>query len=151
VVVVAGAVEVGGHDAAVVGAVAGAVLAVVAFAELDAGDLGDGVGFVGGFQRAGEQGIFAHGLRCKLGVDATAAQEQEFLHANPPGFVDDVGFDHQVLVDEFRRVGVVGVDAANLGGGEVDLVGLFGFEKGAHGGLIGEVEFGVGAGDDVGG
>jgi hypothetical protein len=40
VVVVAGAVEVGRHDAAVVGA----VLAVVALAELDAGDLGDGVG-----------------------------------------------------------------------------------------------------------
>lgn len=69
VVVVARAIEVCGHDAAVVHPVAGAVLAVVAFAELDAGDFGDGVGLVGGFQRPGKQGIFAHGLICQLGVD----------------------------------------------------------------------------------
>ena len=150
VVVVAGAVEVGGHDAAIVGAVALAVLAVVAFAEFDAGDFGDGVGFVGGFQRAGEEGVFAHGLRGELGVNATAAEEQEFLHADPPGFVNDVGFDHHVLVDEFRRVGVVGVDATDLGSGQVNLVGLFGFKEGAYGGLVGQVEFGMGAGDDVG-
>ena len=150
VVVVAGAVEVGGHDAAVVGAVAVAVLAVVAFAEFDAGDLGDGVGFVGGFQRACEQGVFAHRLRCEFGVDATAAEEQELLHPDSPGFVDDIGFDHHILIDEFGRVGVVGVDTADLGGGKIDLVGLLGFEEGAHGGLVGEVEFGVGAGDDVG-
>ena len=52
VVVVARAVEVRGHDAAVVHPMALAVLAVVAFAELDASNLGDGVGLVGGFQRA---------------------------------------------------------------------------------------------------
>ena len=46
VVVVAGAIEVGGHDAAVVDPVACAVLAVVAFAELDAGNFGNGVGLI---------------------------------------------------------------------------------------------------------
>jgi hypothetical protein len=45
-------------------------------------------------------------------------------------------------------VGVVGVDAADLGGGQEDVVRLFGREEGFHGGLAGEVEFGVGAGDD---
>ena len=49
VVVVTRPIEVGRHDAAVVHPVAGAVLSVVAFAELDASDLGDGVGLVGGF------------------------------------------------------------------------------------------------------
>ncbi len=62
VVVVARAVQVGGHDAAVVHAVAGAILAVVAFTQLDAGDFGYGVGLVGGLQRAGEQGALCHGL-----------------------------------------------------------------------------------------
>ena len=47
VVVVARAIQVGGHDAAVVHAVAGAVLAVVAFTQLDAGNLGDGIGLIG--------------------------------------------------------------------------------------------------------
>jgi hypothetical protein len=37
--------------------------------------------------------------------------------------VDDVGLDHQVLVDELGRVGVVGVDAADLGRGQIHLVG----------------------------
>ena len=41
------------------------------------------------------------------------------------------------------------MDAADLGGGQVDLVGLFGGQEGAHGGLVGEVELGMGAGDDV--
>ena len=145
VVIVAGAVEVGRHDAAVVAA----VLAVVAFAELDAGDLGDGVGFVGGFEYAGKQSIFAHGLRYGLGVDAAGAEEEQLLHVVGVRGLDDVGFDHQVFVDELRRVGVVGVDAADLGSGEVDLFGLFGSKEGVDGSLVGQIKLGVGAGDDV--
>jgi hypothetical protein len=34
-----------------------------------------------------------------------------------------------------------------FGGGEIHLFGSFRFEEGAHGGLLGEVEFGVRAGD----
>ena len=37
--------------------------------------------------------------------------------------VDDVGLDHQVVVEEVGRVGVVGEDAADLGRGEEDHVG----------------------------
>ena len=149
VVVVARAVEVGGHDATVVHPVAGAVLAVVALAQLDAGDLGDGVGLVGGFQPAGEQGVFAHGLRGQLGVDAARTEEQQLLYAVAEGRVDDVGLHHQVLVDEFGRVGIVGVDAAHLGSGQVDLVGLFCNKKGANGGLVSQVQFGMGTGNDA--
>ncbi|MDT4839327.1 hypothetical protein FQZ97_731150 [compost metagenome] len=148
VVVVARAIEVGGHDAAVVHAVAGAKLAVVAFAELDAGDLGHGVGLVGGFERAGEQRALIHGLRGEPGVDAAGAEEEQLLHAVPKGGVDHVGFHHQVLVDEVGGVGVVGVDAADLGRGQIHLLRFDLREEGAHGGLVGQVEFGVGAGDD---
>lgn len=139
VVVVARAVQVGGHDAAVVHAVAGAVLTVVALTQLDAGDLGYGVGLVGGLQRAVEQGALCHGLRGELGVDAAGAQEQEPLHAVPESRVNHVGLHHQVLVDELGRVGVVGVDAAYFGGGHVNLGGLFLGKEGLHGGLVGEV------------
>ncbi len=127
---------------------AGAVLPVVALAELDAGDLGNGIGLVGGFQRAGEQGIFGHGLRRELGVDAAAAQEQQFLHAGSKGRVNHIGLDHQVLVDELGRVGVVGVNAAHLGCGQVHLVGLFCGKEGAHSGLIGQVQLSVHSRDD---
>ena len=66
VIVVPRAIQVGGHHAAVVGA----VLAVVAFAKLDAGDLCNRIRFVGRLERAREQCIFGHRLRRQLGVDA---------------------------------------------------------------------------------
>ena len=73
VVVVAGAVEVGGHGADEVVA----VLAAVAVAEFDGGDLGDGVGAVGGLEGAGEQRVLGDGLGGVLGVDAAAAEVEE--------------------------------------------------------------------------
>jgi hypothetical protein len=69
-----------------------AVLAVVAFAELDAGDLGDGVGFVGGLERAGEEVVFLDRLGAVARVDAARAQEAQALHAGLEGAVDQVGF-----------------------------------------------------------
>ena len=79
-VVIAGAVQIGWHNAAVVHAVACAVLAVVAFAEFDAGDFGNRIGFVGGLEHAGQQGVFAHGLFCQAGIDAAGAQKKQFFH-----------------------------------------------------------------------
>jgi hypothetical protein len=137
VVVVTGAIKVGGHYASVVHAVACAVLAVVAFAEFDARYFGDGVGLVGRFQRAGEQGVFAHGLGGELGVDAAAAQKEQFFHAIAKCSIDHVGLHHQVVVDEFSRVGVVGMDAADFGSSQVDLVGLFLCKEVLNGGLVG--------------
>ena len=125
VVVVAWAIQVGGHDAAVVNTVAGAVLAVVAFAKLDASDLGNGIGLVGGFQSAGEQSVFAHGLRRQLGVNATRAQEQKLFHAHRKRGLHHVGLNHQVVVNKVSRVGVVGMNAAYAGCGQIHLGGFF--------------------------
>lgn len=36
--------------------------------------------------------------------------------------VDDVGFDHQIFVNKFGGVGIVRVDSAHFGSGQVDLV-----------------------------
>lgn len=76
VVVVTRAIQIGRHNTAVVAP----VLAVVALAELDTCNLGDGIGLVGRLQRAGEQGILRHGLRCEREVDAAAAQKQQLSH-----------------------------------------------------------------------
>jgi hypothetical protein len=122
VVVVAGPVQVARHHAAVVDAVRGAVLPVVALAQLDARDLGDRVGLVGRLQLAGEQRVLADRLVRQPRVDAAGAQEQEPLHIGHERLVRDVGCDQQVLVDELRGVGHVGVDAADLGRGHVHLV-----------------------------
>ena len=64
--IVIGAVKVRGHH----GKVIGAVLQVVAFAELDAGYLAERVWLVGIFQFGCEEHVFGHGLRRILGIDA---------------------------------------------------------------------------------
>ena len=68
----------------------------------------------------------------------------------PEGLVDDIGLDHQVLVDEVGRIAVVGEDAADLGGGEDHHVGPFGLQEGADVGLAGKIERLAVAGDDGG-
>ncbi len=146
VVVVVGAVQVGGHG----GHEFCAVLPVVAVAHLDTGDLGQGVRTVGRFQWAGEQAVFLHRLGSCLGIDAGGAQEQQALHVVLPGAVDDVALDDEVVVDELRRVGVVGVDAADAGGGQQDVVGLFFSEEAGDGGLVTQLQFSVGTYDQVG-
>lgn len=145
VVVVADAVEVGGHHADEVGA----ILVAVGFAEFDAGNLGDGVGLVGGFERAGEQVVFPQGLGGHFGVNAAAAEEHQFLHPVLPGGMNDVGFHQQVVVQELGPVGIVGMDAAYFGGGEEYEGRFFLFEKSVDSGLLAQVEFGRSAVYDV--
>lgn len=54
------------HDRAIVSS----MLTVVALAQLDTGDLSDGIGLVGRFQDASQKRLFWHRLRSLLGVDA---------------------------------------------------------------------------------
>jgi hypothetical protein len=129
---------------------AGAVLAVIAFAQLDAGDLGNRVRLIGRLQRAGQERILAHRLRGHARVDAARAEEQQFLHAVVERRIDDVRLHHQVLVDEIGRIRIVGVDPPDLGGSQVDHLRLFGREERPYSALVGQVEFGPGAGHDVG-
>ena len=135
------AVEVGGHYRPVVGA----VLAVVALAQLDAGDLGNCIGLVGGLERAGEQGLLRHRLLSQARIDAGAPQKQQLVHPVGMRRLDDIGLHHQVVVDEVRRVGTVGVDAPDQGGRQDHLVRLLGGKEMPHGRLVGEIEFGMGA------
>ena len=143
--VVAGAVQVGRHEREVVGA----VLAVEAAAQLDAGDLGDGVGAVGLLQRAGEQVLLLERLRGLARVDAGAAEEDQPLDARGERLVDEVELDHQVLLDELARLLPVGQDAADLGGGDDDDLGLLLGEEALRGALVGEIELGDVADDQV--
>ena len=53
-----------------------------------------------------------------LGVDAAGAEKQQALDLVLPGAVNDVGLDSEIVVDEFGRIGVVGMNAADFGGGK---------------------------------
>ena len=125
------------------------MLAVVAFAELDAGDLGDGIGFVGLFQRTGQEEVLPDRLRAVARIDAARAEKAQALHTGQPGTVNQVGLDHQVLVDEVGAQRVVGVDAADDGGRNENEVGFLPGQKGMRRGLIEQVQRGTVTGQDV--
>ena len=118
--VVVGAIEVGGHH----GNIVGAVLQVIALAHLQAGYLGNGVLLVGVLQRAGEQAVLLHGLRCILGIDAGGAQKQEFLNSVRVGLTDHVALDLHVHHNEVRTVEHIGHNATHKGSGQHHCIGL---------------------------
>ena len=145
-IVVVGAVEVGGHHRDVVGA----VLSVQELAVLQAADLGQGVSLVGLFQLAGQQAALLHGLGSHPGIDAGRTQELQLLAAVLPGRVDDVHLQNHVVVHEVGQGFLVGHNAAHFGGCQEDVFRLLLGKELLHGILPAEVQFLVGAGNDVG-
>ena len=69
--IVAGTVQIGRHDAAIVRA----MLSVVAFTQLYSRDLGDRIGFVSRLQGATQQGLLSHGLGSVSRIDARTAEK----------------------------------------------------------------------------
>ena len=143
VVVVARTVQVGRHGRNEVVA----VLVPVGLAEFDAGNLGDGVGLVGGFQRPGQQGRLGQGLGGQFRVNAARPQEEQLLDPDLVGGVDEVRLDHQVVIQEFRPHDIVGVDAPHLGGRDEDMGRPLALHHGADRRLVPQVEFCAGEGD----
>ena len=135
-IIVAGPVEIGRHHRDEIGA----VLLAVGLAQLDGGDLGDGVPLVGRLERAGEQRLFAHRLRRELGIDAGGAERQQLLDAGAKRSADDVEADGEIVGDEVGGIGVVGIDAADMAGGEEHDIGLVRGEPAFGLGLVGQVE-----------
>ncbi len=65
------------------------------------------------------------------------------------GGVNHVGLHHEVVINEIGRVGVVGVDAAYLGSGHIDLGRLLLGKEVLHRLLVAQVKLGVAAGDEA--
>ncbi len=145
--IVARAVEVGRHR----GNEVGAMLVAIGLAELDAGDLGDRIGLVGRLEGAGQQALLDDRLVGEFRIDAARAEEQELLDADREGRMDDVRLDHQVVVEEVRRVGGVGEDAADLRRGKDDGVGPGLGEPGLDLGLAAEIDRLPVGGEDLAG
>ncbi|MEY3838199.1 MAG: hypothetical protein RL304_1181, partial [Verrucomicrobiota bacterium] len=123
--IVAGPVQVARHRADEVAPMLGPGVV----AELDARDLGDGIGLVGRLERAGQQGVLADRLRGVLRVDAARAEEEQLTDARPARAFDDVDRHRQVVVQEVVGLGGVGLDPADARGGHDDDVGPLGGEE----------------------
>ena len=144
-VIIIGTVQVGGHHADIVGT----VLPVQVFAILQAADLRQGIRFVGLFQGACQQAVFLHGLRRHTRVNAAGTQEFQLLAAILPGGMDDVHFQGHVVVHEIGQRFLIGHNAAHLGRSQKHIFRLFFGKELLHGLLAAEVQFLVGAGDDI--
>src|SRR5690606_41237620 len=101
VVVVAVAVQVGGHHRYEIAA----VLVMVSFTQLDARNLGDGVGLIRGLQQPGEQILLLDGLRGEFAVDAARPQKKQFSHPTYIRSVDAAALDRQVCAAEIYTRG----------------------------------------------
>ena len=108
----------------------------VRLAELYAGDLGDCIGVIGRLQRAGQQRVFWNRLRRHFGIDAGRAQKQKLLDRAIVRRADDVGLDHQIVIEEIDRIAVVGVNAANLCRGQKHHLRTFAGKPVKNGGLV---------------
>src|SRR4051794_7238773 len=97
-----------------------------------------------------KQRILVDGLGGQLRVDAGRPEEEEPLDAVLEGGVHDVDLDPQVVAEEVDGIGVVGEDAADLGGGEDDIPWLGLGEERENRVPILQVQFSGGASDQVG-
>ena len=126
-----------------------AVLAAVGLAHLDAGELGDGIGIVGGLERAGQQVFLAHRLRRELRVDAARSQEHQFGDAEAIRRVDDVGLDQQVVANEIRRRSEFAMMPPTRAAARITTVGRASSKIAIDGARLREIEAAVRLADDV--
>src|SRR5699024_8462486 len=88
--------------------------------------------------------------RRHAGVDAAGTQEFQLFAAVFPGGMDHVHLQRHVVVHEIRQCFLIGYDAAHLGRSQKDVFRLFSGKEGFHRLLTAEIQFPVGAGDQVG-
>jgi hypothetical protein len=143
--VVSRAVQIGGHEREVLGA----VLPIETAAQLDAGDLGDSLGTVRLFERTGEKVFLFKRLRSEFRLDAGAPQEYQTLHARAECLMYDVELDRKVLLDELVGILPIGHDPADASRREDHEFRVRFGEEGTRLRLVGEVEFLVGPNQDV--
>ena len=139
-------VQVGRHYCYVVCA----VLDIETLAHLQSGNLGDGVRFVGVFQRRCEQAVFFHRLRSFARIDACTAEEKQFLHSMTETFSDDILLYLQVLPYEIGAVLQVGHYATYMCRREHDGIGLLTVEELFDSGPVQKIQFAVAATRKIG-
>lgn len=146
IVIVVRPVKIGGHGADKIAA----VLAAIGLTHFDAGDLGDGVPFIGRFERAGQEILFLQRLWRKFGINAGTAEEKKFFYAGLEGAMDEVVLDLQVLEKEFGGMAIVGEDATYLCRSHENVIWFFIGIEFLNGDGIQEVQLGVTAAKQVG-
>jgi len=117
------------------------VLPVEGPAHLDPGDLGHGIGRVGGLQRPGKEILLFQRLRGQAGIDAGTAEKKKFFHPQIAGRPDNMVLDHQVFIDKLGRPAVIGVNPPDPGGGQENILRPLPTEEIINRRLVQQIEF----------
>ena len=113
----------------------------IGFGQLNPGNFGDGVRFVRLFQWTGKQGVLAHRLGRVLRINAGRTEKRQLVDTPTVRRIDDVILNLQILIDEVRAIGVIGIDAAHFRSGQKYKFGPLALEKSAHRGLVQQIQF----------
>ena len=88
----------------------------------------------------GQQRLFLDRLRRKFRIDAGRAEKHQAVDAGEVRGMNDIGLDCQIVVNEIGGEGVVGIDAADLGGGKDDGVRTILLEPDFDANLIAQID-----------
>src|SRR6266498_2269469 len=122
------------------------VLLIIISAKLYRGNLGYGIRFIGRLQTPRQQIFLFHGLGREFRV---YAGRPEIKQLGTTGGVDDIGGDHNIVINELAFIGIVRKYAAHLGSAQKDAFGLLIREKFLYIGLSSQVKLLAGPGDDI--
>jgi len=78
-------------------------MTVLCLAHLYAGNLGHGIGLIGGLQIAGKEVFLFHGLGTVFPIDTGTAQKKEFFYPIEVRRMNDIRLNHQIVVDKLGR------------------------------------------------
>ena len=120
--------------------VAAAILLSIGLTELDPGNFGDRVPFVRRLQRAGKQRVFPDRLRREFRIDARRPKEYKAIDPSEMSGVNDIGLNCQIVIDEIRRIGIIGINATDLGSGKYDCFGAVLLQPHLDGKLIPQID-----------
>ena len=116
------------------------VLSPIGLAQLDSGDLGDGVRLVGWFEPTGQQLRLVHRLRALAWINARAAQIQKSPHVKQMRRVHHRGVNHHVVVQELGGARGVGQDATDRARDQKHVLRAVRPEPVIHRGLVPEIQ-----------
>ena len=126
-----------------------AVLSMVGLAQFKPGNLGDGIPLVGCFQRAAEQIVFLYRLRAVARIDAGGAQKGQFFCAISISRFHNMRLYQQIVAQKLNGPRGIGLNAAHHRGGVKDIFRPGVRKKPLDPGLNFQVQFGMGAGNEV--
>ncbi len=142
--VVAWTIEVRRHSSKIIRL----ILPIIGLTHFNSGDLCNGVWVVCLFERAGK-GILLSWVEDNRVGKYTMTRGRGACYSTPTCLMYDVGLNHQILINEIGRVGVVREYAADLCGSKKDKFRFLLSEKGLDIGLTPEIKLFTGAQDKI--